>query len=66
MATFAESFCLFLWLKSWSGRGASLHLAFMDKCPTTSHTCQPYLPNRLVLLVHGVPESKVLSFGFWC
>ena len=38
MMTFAESFCLLLWLKSWSVRGPSRHSAFMDNYPTTSHT----------------------------
>ena len=46
MATSAESFCLLLWLKSRSARGASRHLAFIKNCPTISHTCLPYLPSR--------------------
>ena len=37
MATFAESVCLMLRLKSRSVRGASS--AFMGNCPTISHTC---------------------------
>ena len=39
MATFAESFCLLLRLKSRSAMGASHHSAFMDDCPIISHTC---------------------------
>ena len=39
MATLAENFYLLLQLKSWSARGASRHSAFMDNCPTISHTC---------------------------
>ena len=39
MATFAESFCLLLRLKSWSTRGASRHSAFIDNCLTISDTC---------------------------
>ena len=31
---FAGSFCLFLWLKPGSARGASRHSAFVDNCPT--------------------------------
>ena len=46
IATFAESFCLLLRLKSWGVRGASRHSSFMGNCPTISHTCQPYLPSR--------------------
>ena len=38
MATFGESFCLLLWLKSRSASGASLHSAFMCYCPTIGHT----------------------------
>ena len=38
MATFAESFCLFLWLKSWSVRGASRYSAFMCNSPTINYT----------------------------
>ena len=34
MATFAESFCLYLQLKSRSARGAFHHSAFMGNCPT--------------------------------
>ena len=33
-----ESSCLLLRLKSWSARGAFHHPAFMDSCPTISHT----------------------------
>ena len=39
MATFAESFCLLLTLKTRSAGGASRHLAFICNCPTISHTC---------------------------
>ena len=38
MMTFAESFCLLLWLKSWSVRRASRHSAFMGNYPSVSHT----------------------------
>ena len=36
MATFAESVCLLLSLKSRTTRVASRHLAFMGNCPTSS------------------------------
>ena len=39
MATFAESFCLLLPLKSWGARGASRYSPFLYNCPTISHTC---------------------------
>ena len=59
MVTFAKSFHLLLQLKSWSMMGASCHSAFMDNCPTISHTCKNYLPSRWVLLfVPGVPEQN--------
>ena len=38
--------CLLFRLKSWSARETSRHPAFMGHCPTISHTCQLYLPNR--------------------
>ena len=59
METFAESFCLLLWLKSRSARGASHHSAFMENCRTINHSCQPYLPNtRVSLFVPGVTEQN--------
>ena len=33
-----ESLCLLFRLKSWSARGVFHHPAFMDSCPTISHT----------------------------
>ena len=39
MATFSESFCLLLWLKSRNARRASHHSVFMGNRPTISHTC---------------------------
>ena len=51
--------CLLLQLKSRSAREASRHLAFIGNCPNISHTCQPYLPCRRVLLfVSGVTEQN--------
>ena len=37
-------------LKSWSAKAASHHPAFTGNCPTISHTCQPYLSRKWVLL----------------
>ena len=39
IATFAESFCLLLGLKSQSARGAYRYSAFIGNCPTISLTC---------------------------
>ena len=39
IATFAESFCLLLQLKSQTAREASRHSAFMGNCPATSPMC---------------------------
>ena len=38
MATFAERFCLLLWLKSWGVRVASCHFSFYGHCLTISRT----------------------------
>ena len=49
--------CLLLQLKSWSAREVSCHQAFVSHCPTISHTCEPYLSSRWVLLfISGVAE----------
>ena len=56
MVTFAKNFCLLLWL---SARGASHHSVFMGNSSAISHTCQPCLPSRWVLLfVPGVVEQN--------
>ena len=48
---------LLLWLKPQSASEASCHPAVMRICPTISHTCYPYLPDRWVLfLVPSVAE----------
>ena len=46
-----EKIVLFmLWLKSWSGRGASHYPAFMGDCHTINHTILAYLPSGSVFL----------------
>ena len=67
-----EMKCLLLRLRSLNTRGASRHPAFMGNCQTISHTCQPYLPSRWVLLYIFVPgvtkgyESVQYFIVVWC
>ena len=74
VATFAESFCLFLRLKSGSAREASDHSAFMGNCQTISHRFSLiYLVDQFFFLflvqlnkMRMLGASKVLPFCFWC
>ena len=54
MASFAESFCLLLQLKSRSVRVASHHSTFMDNCPTIVTLI--YLVGEFFF--HGVTEQN--------
>ena len=73
VATFAESFCLFLRLKSGSAREASDHSAFMGNCQTISHRFSLiYLVDQFFFLflvqlnkMRMLGASKVLPC-FWC
>ena len=62
MATFAESFCLLVRLRSQSTTGASCHSAFVANCFVSF--CQPYLPSRWVLILVSCVAKQNKNAGW--